>query len=202
MGEILEQHRFKDKFQKAVSHQSHCHYSVNRRSITNITRWNPPQRGWLKINIDASVLPDSNIAGIALIIRDFAGQLVEAWTMVERVRDVSQTEAVTALKAFQWIYQLQLKNVIVEGDNKTIMDSINGLCNISPWEDGNIIRECQHLVLCLGSVVVFFRTRKCNQLVDLLAKFARNNLCCRKWCANLPICVSSKMEVKKISCTM
>ncbi|XP_026378008.1 uncharacterized protein LOC113272379 [Papaver somniferum] len=172
------------------------------RSRTNITSWNPPQRGWLKVNIDAYVLPDSNIAGIALIIRDVAGQFVEAWTMVERVRDITQAEAVAALKALQWIYQLQLKNVIVEGDNKTFMDNINGLCNISPWEDGNIIRECQHLVLCLGSVVVCFRNRKGNQVADLLAKFARSNLCSRKWCVNLLVCVSSKMESEKISCTV
>ncbi|XP_026378246.1 uncharacterized protein LOC113272653 [Papaver somniferum] len=80
-------------------------------SGTNINRWNPPQRGWLKINIDASVPPGSNIAGIALIIRYFAGQLVEAWTMIERVRDVTQAEVVAALKALRWIYQLQLQNV-------------------------------------------------------------------------------------------
>ncbi|XP_026458680.1 uncharacterized protein LOC113359227 [Papaver somniferum] len=111
--------------------------NITERSRTNINRWNPPQRGWLKINIDASVLPGSNIAGIVLIIKDFAGQLVEAWTMVERAGDIAQAEAVAALKALQWIYQLQLKNVIVEGDNKKVMDNINGHCNIFPWEDGN-----------------------------------------------------------------
>ncbi|XP_026399003.1 uncharacterized protein LOC113294844 [Papaver somniferum] len=102
----------------------------NRRH--NMNKWSPPLRGRLKINIDAFVLPGNHYAGISLIIRDFTGQLVEAWTLVERVRDITQAEAVAALKALQWIIQLQIQNVIVEGDNKKVMDSINGMCNISP----------------------------------------------------------------------
>ncbi|XP_026378093.1 uncharacterized protein LOC113272481 [Papaver somniferum] len=102
----------------------------NRRDNMNI--WSPPLRGRLKINIDASVLPGNHYAGIALIIRDFTGQLMEAWTLVERVRDITQVEVVAALKALQWIIQLQIHNVIVEDDNKKVMDNINGLYNISP----------------------------------------------------------------------
>ncbi|KAI3848389.1 hypothetical protein MKW98_005769 [Papaver atlanticum] len=128
------------------------------------------------------------------------GKLVEAWTMVERVRDVTQAEAVAALKALQWITQLQLQHVIVEGDTKKVMDSINGLHNISPWEDGNLIRECQHLIQCLGDVVVCFKSRKCNQVADLLTRYARNNNCSRKWVVDLPVCVSSKLESERLSC--
>ncbi|XP_026420417.1 uncharacterized protein LOC113316456 [Papaver somniferum] len=135
-----------------------------------MNRWSPPLRGRLKINIDASVFPGNHFAGISLIIRDFTGQLVEACKLVERVRDVTQAEVVAALKALQWIIQLQIQNVIVEGDNKKVMDSINGMCNISPWEDGNLIKECQHLVSYLGNAVVCFRNRKYNQVADLLAR--------------------------------
>lgn len=60
-----------------------CHSNIStRRTTSNTNYWNPPHRGMLKINIDASVLPNNHFAGIALIIRDFTGQLVEAWTMV------------------------------------------------------------------------------------------------------------------------
>ncbi|XP_026378302.1 uncharacterized protein LOC113272718 [Papaver somniferum] len=77
-----------------------CHSNITVRGTnSNTNNCNPPHRGMLKINIDASVLLESHFAGIALIIRDFTGQLVEAWTMIERVRDLPQAEAIAALKA-------------------------------------------------------------------------------------------------------
>ncbi|XP_026419738.1 uncharacterized protein LOC113315697 [Papaver somniferum] len=163
----------------------------------NNNRWIPPPRGKLKINIDASILPDHIIAIIAVIIRDFTGRMVEAWTLVERARDVAQAEAVAVLKALQWIVQLQIQNVIAEGDNKEVMESVSGPQITTRWEDVNIIRDCQHLVKCLGNVQVCFRNRKCNQVADLLAKFARNNNCTRKWSSELPLCVESRLESEK-----
>ncbi|XP_026383733.1 uncharacterized protein LOC113279247 [Papaver somniferum] len=153
-------------------------------------RWCPPPRGKLKINIDASILPNHNIVGIALIIRDFTGRMVEAWTLVERARDVAQ--------ALQWIVQLQIQQVIVEGDNKEVMESVKGPQITTRCEDANIIRDCQHLVKCLGNVQVCFRNRKCNQVADLLAKFARNNNCTRKWISELPQCVESRLGSERI----
>ncbi|XP_026452134.1 uncharacterized protein LOC113352535 [Papaver somniferum] len=161
----------------------------------NNNRWIPPSRGKLKINIDASILPDHTIAGIALIIRDFTGRMVESWTLVERARHVSQSEAV--VKALQWIVQLQIQNVIVEGDNKEVIESVSGPQITTRWEDANIVRDSQHLVKCLGNVQVCFRNRKCNQVADLLAKFARNNNCTRKWSSELPLCVESRLESER-----
>ncbi|XP_026377817.1 uncharacterized protein LOC113272132 [Papaver somniferum] len=161
-------------------------------------RWCPPSRGKLKINIDASILPNHNIVGIALIIRDFTGRMVEAWTLVERVRDVTQAEAVAVLKALQWIVHLHIQQVIVEGDNKEVMESVKGPQITTRWEDANIIRDCQHLVKCLGNVQVCFINRKYNQVADLLAKFARNNNCTRKWSSELPQCVESRLESERI----
>ncbi|XP_026416681.1 uncharacterized protein LOC113312143 [Papaver somniferum] len=168
--------------------------SINTRSNRN---WNPHPRGKIKINIDASVLPNSFHTGIALIIRDFTGKMVEAWTLVERTRDVAQAKAMAVLKALQWILQLQLQNVIVEGDNKEVMDSINGDSIITRWENSNIIRECQHLMKCLGNVQVCFQSRKCNQVQDLLAKYDKVNNCTRKWSSILPMSVMYRLEFEK-----
>ncbi|XP_026384327.1 uncharacterized protein LOC113279895 [Papaver somniferum] len=169
---------------------------INEASCNN-NRWIPLPIGKLKINVDAYILPDHFTAGIALIIRDFSGRMVEAWTLVERSRDVAQAEAVAVLKALQWIAQLQLQNVIVEGDNKEVMESISGTQITTRWIDANVIRDCQHLLKCLGNVQVCFRNRKCNQVTDLLARYARNNNCARKWSSELPLCVESRLESEK-----
>lgn len=44
--------------------------------------------------------------------------------MVEWCRDADQAEALAMLAAVKWIDQLQLTNVILEGDNKTVAESL------------------------------------------------------------------------------
>lgn len=45
---------------------------------TSPRRWQPPQQGWMKINVDAAIFMESSCIGIGSVIRDEHGNFVRA----------------------------------------------------------------------------------------------------------------------------
>ncbi|XP_026396317.1 uncharacterized protein LOC113290950 [Papaver somniferum] len=124
-----------------TQHKSHI-----RNCIAPAESWKKPPENWLKINIDASFYSQNSNAGFALIVRDHAGIFVAAMAYSARARDVNQAESLILLKALQWINLMKYQNVIVEGDNRSVVNCCNGRVEDFQWEDQNIISDCQKIL--------------------------------------------------------
>lgn len=92
-----------------------------QRRATIFPQWQPPPEGYFKINIDASMLPNCTIAGIAILIRDHAGRFVEAMGLLQHARNITQAEAWGFVHAMQWAHRCQYKKVMFENGNMQVV---------------------------------------------------------------------------------
>lgn len=66
----------------------------NPNSIMQMAKWSPPAEGYLKINVDAAVQREIEVASIGMVIRDHKGTFVEG-----RVRKLLNQDSVFAVEA-------------------------------------------------------------------------------------------------------
>ncbi|XP_026400681.1 uncharacterized protein LOC113296593 [Papaver somniferum] len=110
--------------------------------------WTRPPESWVKINIDASVIKDSFIAGLTLIIRYFTGTLVRERILVVRSMYVEQAEAMVMLEAVKWAYNLHLQQVITESDNMVVVQGVKGNEAAVMWENQGKVKGPLEFVPC------------------------------------------------------
>ncbi|XP_075656584.1 uncharacterized protein LOC142626766 [Castanea sativa] len=105
------------------------------------TRWCPPPAPLLKVNFDGALFMESFKAGIGVVIRDSAGNVIGA--MSERIslpKTVEDVEALACRRAMEFALEIGLHQVVLEGDSATVLNSNKGgLPCMAPY--GNIIED-------------------------------------------------------------
>ncbi|XP_074322941.1 uncharacterized protein LOC141659906 [Apium graveolens] len=93
--------------------------------VSSVINWKPPDRGWLKLNVDASVKKgDSNFA-IGMVIRNEDGNFIMGKNLrIAGCVNVLEVEAYGVWVAIKWIEELQLKNVTVESDSSLVVQAL------------------------------------------------------------------------------
>ncbi|KAH9728345.1 putative reverse transcriptase/RNA-dependent DNA polymerase [Citrus sinensis] len=135
-------------------------------------RWNPPPSSKLKINVDAAVHAESQMAGLGAVIRNSQGQVVvAAIKSINFQGDVSIAEA----KAVQWGMEVASKasftNVIVETDCSMVADLANNKVS-NKTEIWWTIAEIQSSRQDFQSIDFQHVPRQCNTSAHSLAKRA------------------------------
>ncbi|GMP26691.1 hypothetical protein CsSME_00003031 [Camellia sinensis var. sinensis] len=103
-------------------------------------RWSPLGLGQFKLNCDASFTKDGSKASLAVILRNREGQLVDGRTFIVHVSSTLQGEARAVRMACAFSQTLNLRQVSVEGDNKTVIElSVSEL--VPPWDCMAIIHD-------------------------------------------------------------
>ncbi|KAL7259099.1 hypothetical protein ACSBR1_005074 [Camellia fascicularis] len=103
-------------------------------------RWSPPGLGHFKLNCDASFTKDGSKASLAIILCNWEGQLVDGRTSIVHVSSTLQGEARTVRMACAFFQTLNLSQVSVEGDNKTVIElSVSEL--VPSWDYMAIIHD-------------------------------------------------------------
>ena len=93
----------------------------NQRSLM-LKAWNPPQKGFFKVNADAATNSEKQIAGLGAVIRDEVGNVIAAAVKVSKFYgDVCLAEA----EAIEWGLQVArnacIESLIVESDAQAIV---------------------------------------------------------------------------------
>ncbi|XP_024033533.1 uncharacterized protein LOC112095662 [Citrus clementina] len=135
-------------------------------------RWNPPPSSKLKINVDAAVHAESQMAGLGAVIRNSQGQVVVAAVKsINFQGDVSIVEA----KAVQWGLEVASKasftNVIVETDCSMVANLANNKVS-NKTEIWWTIAEIQSSRQDFQSIDFQHVPRQCNTSAYSLAKRA------------------------------
>ena len=147
--------------------------SSSVRSSSNV-RWQRPQRGRLKCNVDASFSETMNRTGIGICIRDDEGTFVLARTVcMPSLMPIPVGEALGLYHALEWVSDMQFDNVDFALDSKITTDAFSRSSrDIS--EFGQVISECRRVFSThfTNSKVEFCR-RQANGVAHALARVAK-----------------------------
>jgi ribonuclease HI len=142
-------------------------------SNTTDFQWMRPDVGRLKCNVDAAFSQSANRIGIGLCIRDSAGDLVQARTLlISPVCAVDVSEALGLNHAMRWAAELCLDGVDFCLDSKVVVDEFNGAVN-TITDLGSIVADCRQLFTSsFHNSKVEFSRRQANRVAHELAKAA------------------------------
>ncbi|KAH9680916.1 reverse transcriptase domain-containing protein [Citrus sinensis] len=95
---------------------------IDKQRSPMLKAWNPPQKGFYKVNVDAATNSEKQIAGLGAVIRDEDGNVIAAAVKVSKFYgDVCFAEA----EAVEWGLQVArnacIKSLIVESDAQEIV---------------------------------------------------------------------------------
>ena len=81
------------------------------------SRWVLPENGLYKVNYDAAIFDSLGYAGLGVVIRDSARQIIAALSQkIGLPHSVETAEALTALRVVVFAKELSVFKVIVKGD--------------------------------------------------------------------------------------
>ncbi|KAL8479489.1 hypothetical protein ACS0TY_026401 [Phlomoides rotata] len=135
--------------------------------------WHKPGAGSHKVNVDAAFFGDSMQTSFSMVLRDDQGVFVAAKTVVcHCLKDVDIGEAMGFMEALSWVKNLGLQNVVIEGDAKIVVDSINlKTKGVSAFLD--VISVCHLLVSEIVNCSVSFSKREANIMAHMFARVSR-----------------------------
>ena len=82
--------------------------STNRSNADSLSnrKWRPLPQGMLKVNVDASVFPQSEIFSVGMVVRDHNGMFIAAKVMsLPRPGTILEAESIGVREALSWIMQ-------------------------------------------------------------------------------------------------
>ncbi|XP_026450533.1 uncharacterized protein LOC113350609 [Papaver somniferum] len=111
-----------------------------RNQVTKIKRkWEKPPENWWKLNFDAAFNKDNKTCEIGLILRDCAGRYLETMVKASKARDDEQGEGLALLEIVEWITSRGWRNVIIEGNCKTVIEAVTLNFVNANWKDHNLL---------------------------------------------------------------
>ncbi|KAL0001855.1 hypothetical protein SO802_015636 [Lithocarpus litseifolius] len=89
--------------------------------------WTPPCEGWYKVNVYGTMFKETGCCGIGIVIRNERGLIIGA---MSKKMDISLEALEVEAKAFEegilLVGDLGLKDIVLEGDAKVVIDTLAG----------------------------------------------------------------------------
>ncbi|KAM6577068.1 hypothetical protein CsatB_028905 [Cannabis sativa] len=137
-----------------------------------LDRWCAPNVNEIKVNVDASIFGSSQDYGYGIVARDEHGYMLEGVSRLchGNIRP-ELAEAIGVREALSWIKDKQWLNVILETNCLVVVQAIRSpIHRISFF--GDVIKECQNLLMRLRGVTISFVKRSANLVAHVIAKAA------------------------------
>jgi ribonuclease HI len=134
--------------------------------------WSAPPPGWLKLNTDGSLVPNSTTGGAGVVVRDCTGSvLLAACSPLENCIDAEEAEARAALWGLKLISRQAPAGVLLE------MDCLHSVAALQSKDQDrsrlwNVYGEAKNLLQNLKVFEVKHSKRETNRVADALAKLA------------------------------
>lgn len=135
-----------------------------------IHRWQPPQVGKFKVNVDASVFAGQNSFAVGMVLRNWQGHYISGKTMrfADNVK-VMEAEMVGILETLTWLEVLPAPEVIIESDSLMAVNAINK-DHTNLLEQGNMVQHCRTLMRERGGVSLEFVRKRANKVAHKMAR--------------------------------
>lgn len=146
-------------------------------------RWQPPNPGTTKINIDGGCFENGAI-GWGMLVKDHEGNVSFVATKFERM-NISPTmaEALSLRWCLQWAKEQDLGSLIIETDAKVIVKCLQGIIKLATIK--SIILDCKELLSYMPNSCVTNIRKERNNATHGLVGVARNSGS-RTWMGNVP----------------
>lgn len=106
-------------------------------------KWQPPEVGFYKLNVDASLYSGEFMFSLGLVVRDSSGQFIMGKNMkFSGERSVMEAEAIGMYEAIKWILSTGLHHVVIESDSQLVVHALKSEDSYQV-EVGHIIDECK-----------------------------------------------------------
>ncbi|GMN27390.1 hypothetical protein TIFTF001_001625 [Ficus carica] len=168
--------------------------SPSQPSAVGSNVWSPPQPGYFKLNIDASVIPGSDHIGIGAVIRDEEGSILGAMA-----RSVGGSFSPFVAECFALREGLRFAKEIKCADIEVETDAINV---VSAVEDNRelslecpILEDVKQLFAQVRSTCIHHIHRSANLVAHLLPRFGFNSNCINVWVNEIPSVVSNTVAI-------
>ena len=132
--------------------------------------WEPPSVGFWKVNVDGSVLWDSNQAAFGVIIRNDRGEWGAACSGASSTYRVLHVELLAIKHGLIFAWDCGLRSVICETDCLEAFDWIQLSTIPSQHLEANLLFEIRELVIRPWCVRFSLVLRDANRCVDHLAR--------------------------------
>ena len=138
-------------------------------------KWEPPQPGCYKINIDAAFRPKSNTDGWGFVARDNTGDFLEGGCgSLEHVTSPIHAEALAALNSLQRVAQLGMTRIVLETDASNLHKGLTS-DDLDRSTEGGLFRQIRNFMnQVFDRCVVRVCPRSCNKVADSLATHGAN----------------------------
>lgn len=144
--------------------------SANSSSVPrNNHKWQAPEAGGFKLNVDASFYAGSESFSIGMVIRDHTGSFLGGQVArYPNVNTVFEAEAMAIAEALSWLMTLPYQGVIVESDSLLSVQAIR-CCHVNSLEVGHVLDRCHSLLCSRPDLSVSFVKRQSNKLAHEMA---------------------------------
>ncbi|RYR27976.1 hypothetical protein Ahy_B01g052052 [Arachis hypogaea] len=162
----------------AVNLADHYHFALNLTEVSTktlrLTRkesigWEPPEQGWLKLNVDGSVLHPGSRGACGGIIRNWEGRVVAGFSMKIGKCTITTAEIWGFYVGIKLATEMRISKLVVESDSKCAVELIQKT-SVEKHSQSTLIRAIKELLVGLESVVVRHIYREANFCADALAK--------------------------------
>ncbi|KAF5450596.1 hypothetical protein F2P56_030930 [Juglans regia] len=164
---------------QVINHALSLHKSFNdlRSSSTQIAKrmcyWEPPPRGFLKLNVDGAMFLNLRKAGVGVVVRDNKGKLVMAASkMGNEVDDPTTIELMALLRGLQLCVHLGFSKIVVESDCMLMVQELKDDQD-SFSTNVNLIKEAKSLLQHFQEVEI--------QHVHCMGNEVAHRLACYSW---------------------
>ncbi|XP_074357898.1 uncharacterized protein LOC141697415 [Apium graveolens] len=133
-------------------------------------KWKPPDAGYSKINIDASVYEGQHSFAVGMVLRDGQGKYIAGKVMrCEGQVSVLEAEVSGIVEALLWAVENTEGLVIVESDSLLGVRALNqGLENL--LEIGDLINQGVNMLRSNDRLLVSFVRKQANKVVHSMAR--------------------------------
>jgi ribonuclease HI len=137
------------------------------------TRWTALPIGGIKANVDAGWDSQSKKAGIGVVVRDYAGQvLLSEWQFIPWCASAEEAEVLACLAGLKHLINLQAPHAIMESDCLRTVNTLQSKTKdmSSCW---SLYSEGQELVNIYQSISICKVNRRSNGLAHALAQLGK-----------------------------
>ena len=120
--------------------------TLQKAHVQRVVSWPRPPEGHLKLNCDASFIPEKKCGGWGFLIRDSDGDVVlSGWGRVNHLLNAFQAEAIACLQGVQAACNLGIGRLILETDALKVKQALSTE-EIDLSATGGLVEELKFIV--------------------------------------------------------